>query len=157
MSRATKYCSTCKVELNDSNAYKVRCRDNYQSKCKTCGAAYAKQWRIDNNDKERARSRTYYQDNKDWLRPMYERSRIKRKYGVTQEQVEMRRSEYSGLCEICGKKPSDHIDHCHSTGFFRGLLCRQCNTALGMVADDPQVLRRAALYLEKQVLCIKGN
>lgn len=60
----------------------------------------------------------------------------------------------NGLCRIChspeknGKKLS--IDHCHETGMIRGLLCNKCNTGIGMFEDNPDLLRAAVAYLEKQ-------
>jgi hypothetical protein len=41
-----------------------------------------------------------------------------------------------------------HLDHCHQSGQVRGVLCRNCNVALGLMADNPERLRRAAEYLE---------
>jgi hypothetical protein len=56
-----------------------------------------------------------------------------------------------GKCAICGKVPeSDRrlaLDHCHTTGQFRGLLCFSCNTALGHLNDDPEVVAAAYRYL----------
>lgn len=49
-------------------------------------------------------------------------------------------------CEICGNEPK-HIDHCHATGVVRGHLCRQCNLALGMFQDSPELLDKAKEYL----------
>lgn len=55
-------------------------------------------------------------------------------------------------CSICRKKltgdKNSHWDHDHKTGKFRAVLCHQCNTGLGMYKDNPDLLRRAALYLE---------
>ena len=42
-----------------------------------------------------------------------------------------------------------HIDHCHTTGKIRGLLCKRCNSVLGEMKDSPNLLRRAANYLEE--------
>ncbi len=42
------------------------------------------------------------------------------------------------------------IDHCHSTGAIRGLLCSNCNTAIGLLSDNPEIIRKAADYLEKE-------
>jgi hypothetical protein len=42
-----------------------------------------------------------------------------------------------------------HLDHDHATGVVRGMLCFPCNAAIGHLRDDPQVVRRAAAYLEK--------
>jgi hypothetical protein len=60
----------------------------------------------------------------------------------------------SGGCAICGTPPSVDgralaVDHCHATGLVRGLLCRACNQGLGIFADDPQRLRKAANYLRR--------
>ncbi len=54
-----------------------------------------------------------------------------------------------GVCAICQTAPAIHVDHDHRTGQIRGLLCFRCNAALGQLADDPLVLRRAARYLER--------
>lgn len=53
-----------------------------------------------------------------------------------------------GLCLICTEKPEKlFIDNCHETGKVRGLLCSSCNTGIGMLKDDPDVLRAAISYL----------
>lgn len=55
-----------------------------------------------------------------------------------------------GLCGICTEpllKPS--LDHCHKTMIVRGLLCPNCNVALGKFKDDPIILRKAIKYLER--------
>ena len=57
-----------------------------------------------------------------------------------------------GLCAICERHPEDgvlRVDHDHSTGKIRGLLCRHCNLALGNMSDDVSLLRKAIAYLEK--------
>jgi len=41
-----------------------------------------------------------------------------------------------------------HVDHCHQTGRVRGVLCFNCNSAIGKLGDDPDAVRRAAAYLE---------
>ena len=42
-----------------------------------------------------------------------------------------------------------NVDHCHTTGKIRGLLCRKCNTAIGLLNDNATVLRLAAEYLDE--------
>lgn len=55
------------------------------------------------------------------------------------------------VCEVC-QQPHKRIcfDHCHKTGKFRGWLCGNCNSALGMARDNPDTLRKLADYLEKK-------
>lgn len=47
-----------------------------------------------------------------------------------------------------GSRVSWSIDHCHKTGKVRGLLCKTCNTGIGHLKDDPNILRSAINYLE---------
>ncbi|TGA93187.1 hypothetical protein E2651_35965 [Streptomyces sp. MZ04] len=53
-----------------------------------------------------------------------------------------------GICVICLNAPAVHVDHCHETGRVRGVLCFNCNSAIGKLGDDPDTLRRAVTYLE---------
>lgn len=53
------------------------------------------------------------------------------------------------VCQICGRTDRLCIDHCHTTGAVRGLLCSMCNAGIGHFADDIERLKRAILYLEK--------
>ena len=59
-------------------------------------------------------------------------------------------SKQNGACAICKQVSQETlaIDHCHTTGKVRGLLCRKCNTGLGNYDDEPSRLREAAAYLE---------
>jgi Recombination endonuclease VII len=74
---------------------------------------------------------------------------LKRHYDLTEAEVEAIREAQSGLCAICRIAPAVHVDHDHATGRVRGMLCFPCNAAIGHLRDDPQVVRRAAVYLEK--------
>ncbi|MFI5397590.1 MAG: endonuclease domain-containing protein [Candidatus Binatia bacterium] len=56
--------------------------------------------------------------------------------------------ERAPFCAICGGTHRICLDHDHKTGAFRGWLCNACNRALGMLKDDPAILRRAADYIE---------
>jgi hypothetical protein len=66
--------------------------------------------------------------------------------------------EQGGVCAVCGKdEPNAHgrtgkqfrlaVDHCHQTGAVRGLLCQKCNRAIGLLGDDPALMRKAISYL----------
>ncbi|GGV25043.1 recombination endonuclease VII [Streptomyces spectabilis] len=73
---------------------------------------------------------------------------FKRKYGLTMEDRDEMIAAQKGLCVICLKAPPAHVDHCHETGKVRGVLCFNCNSAIGKLGDDPDALRRAISYLE---------
>ena len=91
-----------------------------------------------------------------YCRPCYRRylleNRAKRVYGITGEQYDAILAAQAGRCAICQNLPRTMnlaIDHNHKTGEVRGLLCRRCNqNVLGGAREDPEMLRRAARYLE---------
>ena len=69
---------------------------------------------------------------------------------ITSDELRLMIIEQDNKCDICNtimKKPC--IDHDHSTGLIRGLLCQQCNSMLGMAKDDIQRLENAIIYLKK--------
>ena len=73
------------------------------------------------------------------------------KYGVTKEFLLELYEKQNGKCKICDTEPTTqrglHVDHCHTTGIVRGLLCHGCNVALGSMKDDPEILLKAVEYL----------
>ncbi|MCX4593160.1 endonuclease VII domain-containing protein [Streptomyces sp. NBC_01549] len=73
---------------------------------------------------------------------------LKRHYGMTEAERDEMVASQMGLCVICLKAPAVHVDHCHETGRVRGVLCFNCNSAIGKLGDDPDAVRRAAAYLE---------
>jgi hypothetical protein len=71
--------------------------------------------------------------------------------GITPEQLVDRYERQEGCCAICKTQVAlmdSAVDHNHNTGEFRGVLCKQCNRALGMFKDNPAILRNAVEYLE---------
>ncbi|MCY0952407.1 endonuclease VII domain-containing protein [Streptomyces sp. H27-S2] len=75
-------------------------------------------------------------------------SHLKRSYGITEAQRDEMIASQDGLCVICRLGPAEHVDHDHQTGRVRGVLCFSCNAALGQFKDRPDVIRRAAAYVE---------
>jgi hypothetical protein len=71
-----------------------------------------------------------------------------RRYELTKDQVRDMRSSQGDRCAICGDPKPQHLDHDHSTGRVRRLLCQRCNHGLGLFRDEPYLLRVAALYVE---------
>jgi hypothetical protein len=82
-------------------------------------------------------------------------STIKYKYGITIEQYNQKLIDQSNCCAICGTdKPGGghnnlYVDHNHSTGKVRGLLCRNCNLMLGHAFDKVELLEEAIKYLNR--------
>ena|ERR1035437_7019279 len=74
--------------------------------------------------------------------------------GVSQEQFDTKFESQGRVCAICGsaepKGSTWHTDHSHTTGKFRGVLCRFCNWILGFANDNPELLQKAARYLKDE-------
>lgn len=72
-----------------------------------------------------------------------------RRHGLTKRQVAEIRADQDNRCAICGEANPQHLDHDHATGVTRQLLCQRCNQGLGLLRDDPALLRAAAGYVEE--------
>lgn len=77
------------------------------------------------------------------------RSRLKTKYGITVEEYDEKFAAQGGLCAICGLASAVRlcVDHRHSDGVVRGLLCKDCNVGIGLLKDSPANLESAIRYL----------
>ena len=75
---------------------------------------------------------------------------LKEKYGITESDYDSMLSDQGGVCAICADPPKDRalcVDHDHSTGAVRALLCNRCNLGLGYFRDDAAFLQKATEYL----------
>ena len=119
-----KQCHGCGIEKEDTEFYKRTLRSGkigLQSKCKSCATAVR---------------RKYYKPH----------SSIRLQLGLTNEDVAAVTSK--GKCEGCGTTDRRLcIDHDHKTNKVRGLLCHNCNTALGLLNDDTSLLSNLITYL----------
>lgn len=81
-----------------------------------------------------------------------------REFGLPKGQYAAMLKAQGGVCALCGEAESGrtrlgtpialHVDHDHTTGQIRALLCGNCNRAIGHLKDDPALIRKAALYVE---------
>lgn len=123
-------------ELTDDNVYAYVSKQGHNIRdCKTCA-----------KDKYQRRASQVRENH------------LNRKFGITQEQYEQMLEAQGGKCALCprtepGGMGSFHIDHCHTTGKIRKLLCTKCNSCLGQADDDPERLEAMAKYIrEHQIL-----
>jgi hypothetical protein len=83
-------------------------------------------------------------------RPCKRDYKLQARYGLSLEVYETLREGQERACAICGAFNSvPHVDHDHTTGKVRELLCGKCNRGLGSFQDDPVLLRKAAEYIER--------
>lgn len=145
-----KTCRTCLLPETETNIAANR----YE--CNRCrGRSYYER----NTDAVKARTRARYAENRKEIMADQRRyhslinpnSRLAfqaKKYGISLDQFFTMVELQGGVCAICSRVPKRwSIDHCHSTGKVRGLLCTTCNSGLGFFRDDTDVLHTAIGYL----------
>jgi len=122
-----KTCTTCNQELPLTEFHKrtyASGNTGYQNKCKNCTTKVR---------------RSYYKPHE----------YMRRKFNLTD--AEYQKLMLTDNCEICGVeiKQKKCIDHCHKNEKIRGVLCNNCNTALGLVGDNVETLSRMINYLNR--------
>lgn len=114
---------------------------------------YGKKWYEENRDSELARGREYYtkvgKQKKLESYPERRRRILKSRYGITPERFNELFENQHGRCAICKETyhTTLHIDHNHSNGQIRGLLCNNCNRGLGHFKENPEYLKNAIEYI----------
>jgi len=113
-------------------------------------------------DKVKAKQqyKAWYEKNKE-LKQAYDNEwQLMYRYGITRSDFTKMFLEQGGVCAICGQPETQidkrsgeirnlAVDHCHSTGVVRGLLCTHCNHGLGKFQDDVMLSQKAIEYLSK--------
>lgn len=102
-------------------------------------------------DCHKAKNKKQRQANPEKTAQYLRKSRFKTKYGLTVDQFNLLSEKQSHKCAICDGKVKLVVDHCHTTGTIRGLLCKPCNGALGMVKENPFIIERLSDY------CLSGG
>jgi Recombination endonuclease VII len=137
----------------------ARRRAHYQAH-KQESSERARSYRQAHKEEVRERARAYYQAHKHEInercRDYYHAhkhdsavQRALRRYGISRAEYDALLAKQGGACAICRKRAKGRlcVDHCHVTGMVRGLLCNECNCALGYLKDDQASLVAALAYL----------
>ena len=128
----TKRCATCKAVLARSSFSRNPNNTDGQSyDCRQC---------------VRRHNKLYYSR-------VGHTKHIERKYGISRDDFIAMLNEQGNACAIC-RSPQHggknwHVDHDHTTGINRGILCSGCNLGIGGMRDNPETLIAAAAYLRK--------
>jgi hypothetical protein len=108
----------------------------------------------------RNNSSNYRKKYPEMMRKSLRKSILKRFYGLSVKEYDERLKKNKGVCEICGKKNKGVdkrtgfkrrlcVDHDHRTKKIRGLLCSCCNTAIGLLAENPVLFSKVIIYLKR--------
>ncbi|MGQ0824388.1 MAG: endonuclease VII domain-containing protein [Actinomycetota bacterium] len=158
-----KHCRVCNVAKPLTDFYEAAgARDGRRNDCKACNLArraaeYAKnprpaiaraqRWAAANPERMEGRMRGYAESGKKKLSDR--KSHLKRKYGLTLDDFDLMLAAQGGGCAICGERNADNVDHNHTTGVVRGILCFNCNAAIGQLGEDSNRLAAAISYLDR--------
>lgn len=147
-----KTCCDCKISKDRSEFYRTKLhKDGLHYNCKDCTRIKsAASWKK-NGHKWKKANREWLKRNRD-KRQIYDLTqRLRRKYKMTIDDYNLMVYDQSGKCLICNKIPAKKlaVDHCHTTGDVRGLLCDRCNQGLGSFKDNITSLKNAIKYLKK--------
>jgi len=144
-----KQCSKCSSYL-DWDCFRRRKMDGktyLHSSCNACNKVSWDKW-IANNKEHYQKVKKEGQDALHHNHKKYERN------GLTKERYDVAFEIQKGLCAICQKPSKDNqslaMDHNHKTNEFRGLLCKECNRALGLFGDNIDTLTNAVTYLKER-------
>jgi hypothetical protein len=141
-----KTCTVCEEEKTISSFWKTskQRKDGtfgYRSVCIDCSIKEKLEKYHNENGKEIQKQRSF--------------KALLKKYGISEQEYEAERIKQNYSCKLCGDHESNqphkrlHIDHCHETGKYRGLLCNKCNLGLGAFKDNVDVLKQAIEYLNE--------
>lgn len=168
-----KKCTTCKEFKSFSEFYKRKKHiDGLEYHCKSCDSLKYK----NNKEKIKIKHSIYYQKNKERIKIrdknnkeklrekfklyyQYNKERFKtkallRKYNLTLDEFNLMLTEQKNKCCVCQnefkKIYEAKIDHCHKKGKVRGILCNNCNIALGQAKDSVEILSKLIIYLKER-------
>lgn len=146
-----------KFLLKNPNYYK-----DYRLKHREKAKKYLKEYfkNPDNKLKKLENDRQRYQMNKEADIRRRRNATLKSQFGITLDDYNIMLKTQNDVCAICfnsetdadkksGKIRSLAVDHCHKTNKIRGLLCRKCNTAIGLLKDDINIINNCVNYLTK--------
>ena len=141
MSEPLRTCNKCGVEANTEEELLlfVKVKVGSHGRAKICTICH------------NTRQAGYRNSNPDYKREKLDYD-LNRKYGITLTDYDDLLESQGGVCSICSTDDTGYhkrfvVDHCHTTGEVRGLLCNPCNIGLGHFKDNQSVLLEAVQYL----------
>lgn len=151
-------CQDCESLLTDDN-WSPSMQKYKRYTCKSCWTIRQLSYdKIPQSERNRRRKIAVSKWSEEKRKKESDRSYFKRiltEHGLTKEQYELMIKDQNNSCAICNTKESGgrgrwHVDHCHSSGKVRGLLCKSCNLFLGLAKDNINILTEAISYLRKE-------
>ena len=146
-----KVCSICNTKKELNKFYKDKTKkDGVMSRCKECNKEYSNKTNIKQARKVAQKKQDMKRKGQRWG------YHLSKTYGLSEEDYFKMYEDQQGCCLIC-KLPEDKhkhygkfvVDHDHSTGKVRGLLCNHCNVLIGHAKEDIRILENSIIYLKE--------
>ena len=137
-------CTICSVDeyvVDGKSLYFTKDKQKkygFRMQCKECRSIISKEWKSKNENIINIKNAS---------------RRMVARYGISIQDYNNMLKNQDGVCAICGtsklskNKSRFAIDHCHHTGIVRGLLCTNCNSGIGKLKDNPDIVIKAYNYL----------
>ncbi len=143
-----KFCKKCERNLPlESFGKRTASPDGKMYECKECVVKKSVKWAKENPERFKKNQAKFYAKEttkryrKDW--------RLKKEFGISLDDYDKMCESIYHKCEICGDQSSLDVDHCHTNGNVRGLLCGNCNRGIGLLKDNIDILQNAINYLKR--------
>jgi hypothetical protein len=138
-----KKCTTCN-QIKPVSEFGTQ-RGRLRHHCKVCKNKESREWYEKNKERKKELSKNY--------RNIKKNQDLKKSYKITLDDYNKMLVEQNYSCKICLSHQDKFkrrlcVDHDHTTGKVRGLLCDTCNRSLGLLKDNIEVMKRAVTYLE---------
>lgn len=152
----SKCCSRCQAtKASESFHNRADQKDGLAPQCKDCSNARRKAWREANPERNRYRIQAWRDNNPDAIKD----HDLRKNYGIGLAEYRRLFAKQNECCAICDRHQSEFqkalaVDHDHETGKVRGLLCGDCNIAIGLLQDSVAKVLAAASYLTRRKLRI---
>lgn len=159
-------CTKCgEIKVLDHYPTNVKQAEGRHTTCRDCRSKRSADWYLRNREARAVKARTYYLKNREKVKARVREYRDKNPhvatraslrhqlalYGMSPDEYGIMMGEQNGMCALCGQAQVGtrrlSVDHCHTSGKVRGLLCSKCNTGLGLLGDTIDNLERAVTYL----------
>lgn len=146
-----KECADCGITKDITEFHKNKTRkDGISTLCKLCSTERHQKYYYENREVLLAKIKEH--SSKPHAIANKRNSNLKINYGITEEDYQEMLVEQNNSCAICGVNQNDlryklYVDHDHKTGEVRGLLCKHCNSAIGLFNDNKSLLLKAIDYL----------
>lgn len=131
----TKTCRVCEQDKTADAFYKhSSTKDKLRSECIECWNKSSLDYYIDNKERVVSKRKAYH---------------FKKNYGLSIEDLEQMKQDQDYKCKICDEEKALVVDHDHSSGHVRNLLCSDCNLGLSHIENNPGWAEKAIAYLDK--------